>query len=126
MPTALMPRLFGYLPCGCERTAGTCAAAIAIATTAQAAPTVKARAKSWLPRWAVTRPAPAALDRTATPAAPPSSWNVLTSADRDRKSTRLNSSHRCISYAVFCLKKKNKHIGTNKRDTERESNDGQN
>src|SRR5437879_10611391 len=24
---------------------------------------------------------------------------------RDRKSTRLNSSHRCISYAVFCLKK---------------------
>src|SRR5437764_4546146 len=26
---------------------------------------------------------------------------------RDRKSTRLNSSHRCISYAVFCLKKKN-------------------
>src|SRR5207248_8371510 len=28
--------------------------------------------------------------------------------DRDRKSTRLNSSHRTISYAVFCLKKKNK------------------
>src|SRR5437879_4471164 len=29
------------------------------------------------------------------------------SAERgDRKSTRLNSSHRCISYAVFCLKKK--------------------
>src|SRR5437763_9497632 len=27
----------------------------------------------------------------------------------DRKSTRLNSSHRCISYAVFCLKKKNEH-----------------
>src|SRR5437879_11031010 len=26
--------------------------------------------------------------------------------DVDRKSTRLNSSHRCISYAVFCLKKK--------------------
>src|SRR5437879_7715625 len=29
-------------------------------------------------------------------------------AERDRKSTRLNSSHRCISYAVFCLKKKKK------------------
>src|SRR5437762_7266588 len=29
-------------------------------------------------------------------------------AKRDRKSTRLNSSHRCISYAVFCLKKKKK------------------
>src|SRR5207249_11991688 len=28
---------------------------------------------------------------------------------RDRKSTRLNSSHVSISYAVFCLKKKNKH-----------------
>src|SRR5215208_7725561 len=27
----------------------------------------------------------------------------------DRKSTRLNSSHVAISYAVFCLKKKNKH-----------------
>src|SRR5437763_11720324 len=26
--------------------------------------------------------------------------------EQDRKSTRLNSSHRCISYAVFCLKKK--------------------
>src|SRR5437879_8609842 len=26
----------------------------------------------------------------------------------NRKSTRLNSSHRCISYAVFCLKKKKK------------------
>src|SRR2546422_8156412 len=28
--------------------------------------------------------------------------------DQDRKSTRLNSSHGYISYAVFCLKKKNK------------------
>src|SRR2546430_6015284 len=28
---------------------------------------------------------------------------------KDRKSTRLNSSHSQISYAVFCLKKKNKH-----------------
>src|SRR3989440_12597499 len=28
---------------------------------------------------------------------------------RDRKSTRLNSSHDQISYAVFCLKKKKKH-----------------
>src|SRR5256885_16744582 len=30
----------------------------------------------------------------------------------DRKSTRLNSSHLVISYAVFCLKKKNKHMMT--------------
>src|SRR5690554_7154021 len=31
----------------------------------------------------------------------------LASTDEDRKSTRLNSSHVRISYAVFCLKKKN-------------------
>src|SRR5256886_9185357 len=31
-------------------------------------------------------------------------------ADGDRKSTRLNSSHSQISYAVFCLKKKKKQI----------------
>src|SRR5256885_11221501 len=32
---------------------------------------------------------------------------------RDRKSTRLNSSHLVISYAVFCLKKKkNQHVRT--------------
>src|SRR5947208_17038997 len=33
---------------------------------------------------------------------------VLGLEARDRKSTRLNSSHQIISYAVFCLKKKNK------------------
>src|SRR5947209_13205100 len=32
----------------------------------------------------------------------------LTPANTDRKSTRLNSSHANISYAVFCLKKKKK------------------
>src|SRR5205814_8806464 len=31
---------------------------------------------------------------------------AVKSSDRDRKSTRLNSSHLGISYAVFCLKKK--------------------
>src|SRR2546422_8477181 len=30
--------------------------------------------------------------------------------DTDRKSTRLNSSHGYISYAVFCLKKKNRSV----------------
>src|SRR5271168_5575670 len=33
----------------------------------------------------------------------------------DRKSTRLNSSHRTISYAVFCLKKKKRKINTKLR-----------
>src|SRR5438034_5340983 len=36
----------------------------------------------------------------------PKKWGT---AKRDRKSTRLNSSHTVISYAVFCLKKKKKH-----------------
>src|SRR5947209_12543020 len=33
---------------------------------------------------------------------------ALLALEQDRKSTRLNSSHANISYAVFCLKKKNK------------------
>src|SRR2546430_7293980 len=37
----------------------------------------------------------------------PENWTGLPSR-RDRKSTRLNSSHSQISYAVFCLKKKKK------------------
>src|SRR2546430_7544360 len=36
---------------------------------------------------------------------------VLSQPDEDRKSTRLNSSHSQISYAVFCLKKKKKPKG---------------
>src|SRR3712207_7702090 len=35
--------------------------------------------------------------------------NVNAYRGEDRKSTRLNSSHANISYAVFCLKKKKKH-----------------
>src|SRR5438445_9457188 len=35
-------------------------------------------------------------------------YDALTIANQDRKSTRLNSSHANISYAVFCLKKKKK------------------
>src|SRR5437879_2340747 len=39
---------------------------------------------------------------------------VLETTQRsDRKSTRLNSSHRCISYAVFCLKKKKNNTNNN-------------
>src|SRR2546426_6734842 len=37
------------------------------------------------------------------------------SESRDRKSTRLNSSHLVISYAVFCLKKKKKNKKTRKK-----------
>src|SRR6204780_5867161 len=51
-----------------------------------------------------------------SPAAAASSWcgngtrRRISPATGDRKSTRLNSSHIPISYAVFCLKKKNKNI----------------
>src|SRR5437660_9691559 len=37
----------------------------------------------------------------------PPSWDTPRTRHPDRKSTRLNSSHVAISYAVFCLKKKN-------------------
>src|SRR2546430_4904530 len=40
---------------------------------------------------------------------------------RDRKSTRLNSSHSQISYAVFCLKKKKKNISTRNTVTSNQS-----
>src|SRR2546422_10668677 len=49
-------------------------------------------------------PDDAPLCETVGSAVPPGSGG----ARGDRKSTRLNSSHGYISYAVFCLKKKNK------------------
>src|SRR2546430_9924180 len=59
-------------------------------------------------------PSPITLNRTGASESP---WSIAfettfpTSCARrsDRKSTRLNSSHSQISYAVFCLKKKNPH-----------------
>src|SRR5205814_9835593 len=55
----------------------------------------------WRP--SITRP----FHRTKSVSAPAS--RRTTPAPTDRKSTRLNSSHLGISYAVFCLKKKNHH-----------------
>src|SRR5690625_5514938 len=49
-------------------------------------------------------PTPAPHPTEATP--PPTDSHEHSTA-QDRKSTRLNSSHVAISYAVFCLKKKN-------------------
>src|SRR5260221_5298603 len=40
------------------------------------------------------------------PSARRTGWKRTTATGSDRKSTRLNSSHTVISYAVFCLKKK--------------------
>src|SRR5258708_19363030 len=43
---------------------------------------------------------------SASPFCPRLRWAGCGVAEGDRKSTRLNSSHQIISYAVFCLKKK--------------------
>src|SRR5690606_40357143 len=51
----------------------------------------------------------APLGRSAPPQA-----RVISAGAGDRKRTRLNSSHVKISYAVFCLKKKNKQIDAQK------------
>src|SRR5215216_7076505 len=60
-------------------------------------------------RW---RPPPASAARPWRPG----------SAPRDRKSTRLNSSHQIISYAVFCLKKQ-KHTQTKAVFSKKTNND---
>ena len=49
-----------------------------------------------------------AADETGSTAQTVPPTNLQTGLDTDRKSTRLNSSHALISYAVFCLKKKKK------------------
>src|SRR2546430_4722368 len=51
--------------------------------------------------------APGSRHRAGECRHPPHAAAVALGAHRDRKSTRLNSSHSQISYAVFCLKKKN-------------------
>src|SRR2546430_11394955 len=55
---------------------------------------------------------------------PPSSGPISPgSSSTDRKSTRLNSSHSQISYAVFCLKKKKTHlVGPHRSSVSRKNN----
>src|SRR2546426_5481846 len=67
-----------------------------------------------------------------TPSTPPTkkASSTAISSPPDRKSTRLNSSHLVISYAVFCLKKKKKkkektqetHHNTHNRDMNLDDN----
>src|SRR2546426_5926920 len=62
----------------------------------------RVRVSSW--RWPRTSPRP---HRALTAAEPVLVYDrIAENRRRDRKSTRLNSSHLVISYAVFCLKKK--------------------
>src|SRR5207245_11278731 len=64
-----------------------------------------ARKTSGAARW----PTKAASANLARHGFVPTPWRArFAEAALDRKSTRLNSSHGSISYAVFCLKKKNK------------------
>src|SRR5256884_1958619 len=73
------------------------------ASTDPSAPPVKERRRLSVNNCRTRRPRPAPMDsRSAI-----SLWRTEARASRrDRKSTRLNSSHGYISYAVFCLKKK--------------------
>src|SRR5438128_7015360 len=70
-----------------------------------------------MPRFTRSRPAPSPpQEKIRTPGgalrvirvARPLNSRITLRAPPDRKSTRLNSSHGSISYAVFCLKKKKK------------------
>src|SRR5439155_20984989 len=56
------------------------------------------RVKSWYPTCSTVPKTATGRSRSSAPS-------------RDRKSTRLNSSHVAISYAVFCLKKKKQRRG---------------
>src|SRR5206468_12678697 len=67
------------------------------------------------PRWAASPPpqfprsgSTALPSRSTSATCSPGRAIITESRPRDRKSTRLNSSHDQISYAVFCLKKKKK------------------
>src|SRR2546429_316334 len=63
-------------------------------------------------RWVCTLAASGSSQAAVTEAS--STKEVMPGSGLDRKSTRLNSSHGYISYAVFCLKKKKKKDKTNK------------
>src|SRR5256885_12042923 len=62
-----------------------------LSSSSVARPTPHARGSVWVPPAAGMRPSPT---------------SGMAKTVEDRKSTRLNSSHLVISYAVFCLKKK--------------------
>src|SRR5688572_31442467 len=55
---------------------------------------------------------PSDFSHAAKSSVPGNGENITNCANVDRKSTRLNSSHSQISYAVFCLKKKKNRITT--------------
>src|SRR5437899_10118110 len=66
-------------------------------------------------------PVSAILVHARPPTGCPAAGWATSWRSRDRKSTRLNSSHLGISYAVFCLKKKKKKKKHNNRRTNAEN-----
>src|SRR5574337_1378184 len=63
------------------------------------------RKPTWFPRHRKMKPFPATASQEKSHVR---NWRSKGHLAPDRKSTRLNSSHHSISYAVFCLKKKKK------------------
>src|SRR2546422_5555529 len=76
----------------------TCALPISSSTSVAAARSISRHSSSGIPAWS----------RRLRARARGSFGNQSFNSSLDRKSTRLNSSHGYISYAVFCLKKKKK------------------
>src|ERR1022692_5104590 len=85
-------------------------------------------------KWARTPRLPHAVSKRAAARAAEAEERVLEDPRRpgglphnisylDRKSTRLNSSHLVISYAVFCLKKKKKHVAVQYKPPDKENHD---
>src|SRR5215510_15384398 len=65
--------------------------------------------------------APGSRSPQAPPRTPPGGQRTCSGAGaEDRKSTRLNSSHVAISYAVFCLKKKKKKKKNKKQNKKKQ------
>src|SRR5256885_12445866 len=64
--------------------------------------------RSWSRGKAVPQSKPKNKSSQPRPESEGSDWRICFWVCLDRKSTRLNSSHLVISYAVFCLKKKKK------------------
>src|SRR5205814_6904987 len=73
--------------------------------------TIEAARTRWPGRrlWAILEPRSNSMRRKVFQEALPKALALGDRVILDRKSTRLNSSHLGISYAVFCLKKKNLH-----------------
>src|SRR5256885_9472624 len=86
-----------------------CGAAVAVTTVVSGRRDPQASARTWARAPAASRSSRYPPSSTPTTGAGATRARNALVHWADRKSTRLNSSHLVISYAVFCLKKKKKH-----------------